>query len=153
MNTVCTLRYYLFKTVAKHWWIQMDWKHWINSFFSVQKTSICRTQWPDLSQLRIFSWHITYQVIFLKYLEILRLVTHRKRSFCHWLTNPCYRTLQRLHWLMLIKILLVQTSVRPKNRKFTHGSAQKVNIPKFSKLEPTKIIKSEFCGSCVVAGK
>jgi hypothetical protein len=33
MNTVCTLPHFFFKTFDKHWWIQVDWKHWINLFF------------------------------------------------------------------------------------------------------------------------
>jgi hypothetical protein len=152
-STVCTLSHSFFKTVAKHWWIQVDWKHWFNLFFPKYRKRVCsRTQWPDLSPLPTFPWHITYflsqEVIFLKYLRILRLLTHRKIGS----QTPCNRTLQNRHWLMLIKISLEQTSIRPKNwEKSLAVSVQKVNIPKFSKLESTKLFKSEFCGSWVVA--
>ena len=152
-STVCTLSHSFFKTVAKHWWIQVDWKHWFNLFFPKYRKRVCsRTQWPDLSPLPTFPWHITYflsqEVIFLKYLRILRLLTHRKIGS----QTPCNRTLQNRHWLMLIKISLEQTSIRPKNwENWLAVSVQKVNIPKFSKLESTKLFKSEFCGSWVVA--
>ena len=94
MSTVCTLLYFFFKTVGKHWWIQVDWKHRIKLFFPQFRKWVCsRAQWPDLSPLPTFFWHITYflshEVIFLKYLRILRLVTHRKIGWQILVTEHC----------------------------------------------------------------